>query len=39
MVTVVMNQTDQEIPYKVYVESQAIETKILSHPIQTLVAK
>jgi glucosylceramidase len=39
MVTVVMNQTDQEIPYKVYVGSQAIEAKILSHAIQTLVAK
>jgi len=37
MATIVMNQSDQEITYKVYVGSQAAETKILPHAIQTLV--
>ncbi|MEQ1587612.1 MAG: glycoside hydrolase family 30 protein [Cyclobacteriaceae bacterium] len=39
MATIVMNQSDQEIVYKVYVGSQAIESKILPHAIQTLVIR
>lgn len=35
--TVVMNQTDEELTYKLYVGSSAIEEKILPHSIQTLV--
>ncbi len=34
-----MNQSDQEIAYKVYIGSQAVEAKILPHAIQTLVIK
>lgn len=37
MVTVVMNQTDAAIPYKLYVGSQAAEINIQAHAIQTLV--
>jgi glucosylceramidase len=39
MATIVMNQSDQEIDYKVYVGSQAVESRILPHSIQTLVMK
>lgn len=37
MVTVVMNQSDMEITYKVYVESQTVEVKIAPHAMQTLL--
>jgi len=37
MATVVMNQSDQEIEYRVYVGSQAVEARILPHAIQTLL--
>jgi glucosylceramidase len=39
LATIVMNQSDQEIDYKVYVGSQAVESRILPHAIQTLVMK
>lgn len=39
LATIVMNQSDTEITYKVYVGSEAIETMILPHAIQTLVVK
>jgi glucosylceramidase len=39
MATIVMNQSDQEIAYKVYVGSQAVESKILPHAMQTLFIK
>lgn len=39
MATIVMNQSDQEITYKVYVGTQAVESKILPHAIQTLVIR
>lgn len=37
MVTVVMNYTDKQIAYKLYIGGQAIEQTILPHAIQTLV--
>ncbi len=37
MATVVMNQTAEEITYKLYIGSKAIEENILPHSIQTLV--
>lgn len=37
MVTVVMNQTDNDILYKVYIELQAIELTIPAHAMQTIV--
>lgn len=37
MVTIVMNQSDLEIKYKLYVGSDAVEVVILPHAIQTLV--
>lgn len=37
MVTVVMNQSDKEIPYKLYVGRKAVQEKIAAHAIQTLV--
>ncbi|MGB3079661.1 MAG: glycoside hydrolase family 30 protein [Saprospiraceae bacterium] len=37
MATIVMNQTDQSVTYKLYVDSRAIETVILPHAIQTMV--
>lgn len=39
MATIVMNQSDQVIDYKVYVGSHAVESRILPHAIQTLVMK
>ncbi len=37
MVTVVMNQSDQKITYKLYIGLQAVEETILPHSIQTLI--
>ncbi|MDZ7342533.1 MAG: glycosyl hydrolase [candidate division KSB1 bacterium] len=37
MATIVMNQSDQKISYKLYVGSNAVTTVILPHAIQTLV--
>jgi len=37
IVTVVMNQSDLEIDYKIYVGMQAIALKSLPHSIQTIV--
>jgi glucosylceramidase len=37
MATVVMNQSDNEIKYKLYIKSNAVEVTIPSHAIQTLV--
>lgn len=37
MATIVMNQTNKPVTYKLYVDSRAIETMILPHAIQTLV--
>ncbi|MBN2281113.1 MAG: glycoside hydrolase family 30 protein [Candidatus Marinimicrobia bacterium] len=37
MATVVMNKTDEEIPYKLYIGMKAIELKALPHSIQTIV--
>ena len=37
MATIVMNQSDRKITYKLYVGSRAVETEILPHAIQTLV--
>ena len=39
LATIVMNQSDQEITYKVYIGSQAVQTKIFPHAIQTLLIK
>ncbi len=39
LATVVMNITDNEMNYKLYVGSHAIEVKILPHSIQTLVTQ
>lgn len=39
LATIVMNQSEQEIPYKVYVGSQAVTASILPHAIQTLLIK
>lgn len=39
MATIVMNQTDEEIAYKLYVGSESAEVKIPPHAIQTLVVK
>jgi len=39
MATIVMNQSDQQIVYKVYIGTQAVESKILPHAIQTLVIR
>ncbi len=39
LATVVMNQSDQEIGYKVYIGKQAVAAKILPHAIQTLLIK
>jgi glucosylceramidase len=37
MVTVVMNHTDEEVKYKVYIGTKAVEESILPHAMQTLV--
>ncbi len=37
LVTIVMNKTDKEIRYKLYVDSNTIEEVILPHAIQTLI--
>lgn len=37
MATVVMNQSDKEITYKLYIRQQAAEVLILPHSIQTIV--
>ena len=37
LVTVVMNHTDDEVRYKLYIDSQAIEATIPAHAIQTLI--
>jgi len=37
MVTVVMNQSDLEIKYKLYIGQNAIEQVSLPHSMQTLV--
>jgi glucosylceramidase len=37
LVTVVMNQSDQEITYKLYIGSKAVEVTILPHAIQSLI--
>ncbi|MFT6021731.1 MAG: glucosylceramidase [Saprospiraceae bacterium] len=37
MATVVMNQSDLEITYKLYVESKAVEVMIPPHAMQTLI--
>lgn len=37
LITVVMNQSDQEINYKLYIESEAVTLTILPHAIQTIV--
>ncbi len=37
MATVVMNQSDDKIEYKLYIGSQAVVSSILPHAIQTLV--
>jgi hypothetical protein len=34
-----MNQTDNEIAYKLYVENEAVELNIQPHAIQTLVIR
>jgi glucosylceramidase len=34
---VVMNKSDKEVPYYLWVEGQAAEVKSLPHSIQTLV--
>jgi len=34
---VVMNPTDEEIPYRMYVGKQAVETRSLPHSIATMV--
>ena len=39
LVTVIMNQSDQEIEYKLYVGSDAVKLKIPSHAIQTHVVR
>jgi glucosylceramidase len=39
LATVVMNQSDQDVSYKVYVGSQAVSATILPHAIQTLLVK
>ena len=39
LVTVVMNQSDQEITYNLYVDSEAIKLTILPHAIQTIVTE
>ncbi|MCA6434740.1 MAG: glycosyl hydrolase, partial [Cytophagales bacterium] len=36
LVAVVMNQSDQDVSYKVHVGSQAVSVTILPHAIQTL---
>ncbi|MGB5818710.1 MAG: glycoside hydrolase family 30 protein [Saonia sp.] len=37
MVTVVMNQSDEKITYRLYIEREAFEATILPHSIQSLV--
>lgn len=37
MVTVVMNQSDKEIPYQLYVGREAVKETIAAHAIQTLI--
>jgi len=37
MATVVMNQSDKEVTYKLYIEAKAVEVTIPAHAIQTLV--
>jgi glucosylceramidase len=37
MVTVVMNQSDLEIKYKLYVDSSAVEIVIPPHAIQSIL--
>ena len=39
LVTVIMNQSDQEIEYKLYVGSDAVKLKIPAHAIQTHVVR
>jgi len=37
--TVVMNSSENELKYKLYIENEAVEVKIQPHAIQTLVIK
>ncbi len=39
LVSVVMNQGDEDIDYKLYVKSEAIPIKIAAHSIQTIVTR
>jgi len=39
LITVVMNRTDEEIPYRLYIGAEAADTKIQPHAIQTFVVK
>ena len=39
LVTVVMNQSDQEIEYRLYVDSEAVKLKIPPHAMQTHIAE
>jgi glucosylceramidase len=39
LVTVVMNQSDEDIDYKLYVKSEAIPITIAAHSIQTIVTR
>ena len=39
LVSVVMNQSDEDIDYKLYVKSEAIQITIAAHSIQTIITK
>jgi len=39
LVTVVMNQSDQDIDYRLYVGSEAVSLKIAAHAIQSIITK
>ncbi|HAI56707.1 MAG TPA: hypothetical protein DCM04_02140 [Saprospirales bacterium] len=39
LVTIIMNQSDQEIEYKLYVGSDAVKLKIPAHAIQTHIVR
>jgi glucosylceramidase len=39
LATVVMNSSENELKYKLYIENEAVEVKIQPHAIQTLVIK
>ena len=39
MVVVVMNQTNGEMPYSIWIDGQAVQSKSLPHSIATLVIK